>query len=161
MNTITLYRIKQGRRIRDIASYRVSQAYRMVTEKPIMIPRNYSLCGVHVHEDHVEWFESTVIPIVDNHNGSNMIDTWAVPHEYDPYHVTVAMCVNDVLIAPDILNNTTNLTDSPQVHKDINDAVCAAIQEYERRPIQLPTIDGRWHMAEEIKYLSRMLTQLL
>lgn len=159
MHTITLYRIKKAEWPQ---LYQVSQAYRMFTQVPMELPSNYALQGVMVPEDHVEWFEKVVIPVVEKNNGDYIIDKWAVPHDEDPEHVTVCMTLNDVIVAPDILNNTTSFMDGPKQQKRAALAILGAVKEFEKeRHITLPNMDEKWMVTEEVHYISRLMKNML
>lgn len=158
MSTITLYRIKIAPFPKN---YRVSQAYRIHTEKTIQVPANYALEGVHVPQDHAPWVEHDVIPVIEQHNGDLIIEKWAVPLMQDPEHITIAIAVNNVLIAPDMLSNTTYWGDRPKTHKSILVSIYNAICETEQHDIVLPEICPKWALETETKVISDMLRYTL
>lgn len=161
MNTITLYRIKKNNVVGHSNMYRVSQAYRIMTDTPVQVPKEYSLQGVSMNEDYIEAFERTVMPVIEKHNGDNIIDSWAVPTYEDPDHVTIALCVNEFIVVPDLLCNTTSLSDSPKQHLHIAEAIHKAIQDSENRAIVLPPQDQKWVMKEDVLYLARLMTKMM
>lgn len=141
MNHITLYRIKSAPFPKN---YRVSQAYRILTEQPLSVPEGFALHGVHFPEAHSKWFEDNVIPLIEHHNGDSIIDKWAVPLIEDPEHITIAITINNTLISPDILSNTTYWGDGPDMHKQTVDKIFRAICEVEHCEITLPRVDTEW-----------------
>lgn len=147
-HSVTLYRIKSGAR--------VSQAYRMMTDDDITVPSDYTLQGVNIHENFQEWLENYIIPVLERHNGERIVDAWAVPMNVDPDHVTVAMCVDDIIVAPDLLLNTTSWNDRPRVHLLMNEAIHKAICKYEpNRKIVLPDIDNDWWLDQESRIMNK------
>lgn len=141
MNTITLYRIKTGSNNGNLHhrhNYRVSQTFRMLTSKCVLIPKDYALNGVALDPKYTEWFEEVVFPLMSHHMGDRVIEKWAVPSCEDPEHVTIALCVNNILIAPDLLHNTTSYQDSMDVCREVANAIYTAVQQYEQQHIHLP-----------------------
>ncbi len=154
MNTITLYNIRK----KEGGEYNVSHAYRIFTEDNVEIPEEtYSLQGVHVNPKYMMWFENVIFPVILRHNGEEMIHKWAVPACEDPDHLTIAICVNGYLIAPDMLCNTTAYMDGPQKHLDILYAIFKAIKEKEVRQVIMPPQDRAWLIKEDIKHVARMM----
>lgn len=161
MTTITMYRIKKNNVAGHPNKFRVSQAYRIMTEVPIQVPREFMLQGVSMHENYIEWFESTVMPILEKHNGDNIMDSWAVPSYKDPEHVTISICINDTLVAPDILYNTTSIVDSPKAHRHIVDSIQQAIAESDNKSIVVPPQDQKWVLMEEVQFVARLMQQMM
>lgn len=146
-HVISLYRI-----VRHDADYRVIQGYRIVTNQDICIPFGYTLNGVQTDPQYDSWFSTAVVPIVEHHNGDRMFDTWSYSQLEDPDHVTIAMCIDDVLIAPDLLQNTTCFLDEPKHHLSILRGIGQAIQEFIHRKVKLPPICAMWWLEKEIEF---------
>lgn len=156
MHTITLYRIKTVRRTPRPCSYYVSQAYRIHTGYLIEIPEDYRLHGAHMDKNYYEWFENYIIPIIEHHMGDQIIDKWAATQQEDPAHLTIAVCVNNVLINPDTLLNTTQCYSSPAQHKLVTNAIVKAIQEYDTNGIVQPPYDEEWAQDAQREYMSAL-----
>lgn len=126
MNTVTLHRIKCTPQ--NPHDFYVERSYRILTEARVHPPDRFKLQGVHPCPLSMVWFANDIVPIIEGHNGQEILDRWAVPWSEDPYHVTVAVCVNDVLVFPDLLYNTSVYHDDPQTLYGVAQSIYQAVE---------------------------------
>lgn len=132
MNHITLYRIKTNTGVGN--AYRASQAYRMMTHCNIPIPSEYQTHGAHEWK-YGEWLKNHVMGVLEMHNGDAIVEKWAVSQEEDPQHVTIALCVNNMLMVPDILCNTVSFNSDDVEKKYQVSEIHKAIQKVNNEEI--------------------------
>ncbi len=155
---ISLYRVVRTeasvRSETALGSFEIAEGYRIFTEQDVHIPFGYMLMGVATHKNYDNWFEQTIIPIIEQHNGDKMFDTWAYSQLEDPEHVTIAMCIDDVLVAPDLLNNMTSFFDGPKDHLVILRSIGQSVRKFTNRKIRIPPICASWWLKKEIECIT-------
>ena len=126
MQTVSLYRIMKGKTTR----FCVGQCYIIHTEQPCQVPHHYERMTPFIHQKYAKWFETQIFPVLERHNGDYMIEKWAVPTFENPDHVTVAICIGDTLVCPDMLANTTSICRTKEDEIRVWTDVEAAIAKY-------------------------------
>jgi hypothetical protein len=137
MNSVTLYRIGHG----DARRIYVTDAYRAMTSKQIVVPKDYALRGPCMKDEFQAWFASDVAPVMKNHCLDLVVYRWSLSRSNDPYMITVSMCINNDLVIPDILGTTMYWSNSTQEHERMSHDIRRAIQEYMGVRITLPSVD--------------------
>lgn len=128
MNSITLHRIKKSA---STGAFYVSERYRIRTDQNLNVPSDYRIKGVHSDDRYVKWMDNEVIPVIEQHMGDIVIDRWAVTTGEDPYHITIAMSVNDTVTHVDMLQNTTSFnTPWPEEVRIANELMDAVMQSH-------------------------------
>lgn len=146
MHTITLYKINQG--------YRVGESYRMYTEMDVRVPEDLKLSGVILGEPYITWFEN-VMKVIEQHMGDIMVDKWALPL-MDAENETIAVCVDDVLVCPDLLISMISYLSPPQRHKNIVNNIKDAIQKREPGRVLRPIVfSPEWEMECYMNFLQK------
>lgn len=147
MHTITLHRVRKGQGTR----YRIDEVFRMHTSDDLCVPTDLKLDGVHLGESYLGWFENKIASVIERHMGDRMIDKWALE---DGDHKTIAVCVDDYLVCPDLLMNTTSYMVPPSKHKSIVHAVKEAIEKREpSRCIKPLVFCPKWELEWYSKYI--------
>lgn len=100
-----MHRIKRSE---TTGGFHVSERYRIHTDLNLRVPSDYRINGVSMDNRYVNWMEKEVFPVIEQHMGDVVIDRWAATTEEDPYHVTIALSVNDTVTHVDLLQNTTS-----------------------------------------------------
>lgn len=128
MKPITLYRIAKGQ---VPYTYRVTHVYSMYTQRPLNIPESFDMDTVYINSDYADWFADCIFPVIEAHNGDNIIFKWMDEGASDPSYLTIALSVDGTnVIVPDMLANLTTIHDSDYVHRQIRKGITKAIANY-------------------------------
>lgn len=130
-STITLYRVRHTKS----RGFHVTQSFRILTQSQIEVPKGYALYGTNLDERYTHWYAETILPVIEQHMGDLIVERWATPLALDQSKSTVALTINNVLIHPDILRNTTSIYTHPVEENRIANDIYDAIQESETCPL--------------------------
>lgn len=123
MPFVTLYKINHN--------FRVTGRMRIMTDRPITPPSKFYDQSAKLSQEHVDWLAKDIMPLLERHNGYEIIYKWTCDHST----LTVAVCLDDLLVAPDLLCNTTSYLSTDVERMVVVHRICKAAEIAEGRKV--------------------------
>lgn len=129
----------------------VTQAYRFYTSSLPKLPENDILMHglVPVGNERFHTYLDDLQGIFTQHNADVILDTWSASMKEDPTFATVAACVENTLLFPDINNNLVGISTTPDKAQEMHTRIHKAVEDYAKTKLHIFPIDNYWVIEQQ------------